>query len=342
MPRFIAFCWFALFLAACADSSDRSAAVVSGELRPSKDTPTYCYIAQHADLREGIALTYDPANGALLGTGEGWLYDTDRAYNIEISAHCPDAQKGCILKIRRQFLDDGSIHHNQENWYLQSQPQQWRSQPIERWHSSAPSLPLRYYRIHCFNAAFKDDKLWDDIHIFNEGFAPAQRGDKYALVDTNLRERLPAQYIELGFINEGTMVFAENIGSTQLRGVIDTAGKILLPAQYTMATPFYSGAAWAMPFRGKGWQLFDKTGKALTDDGFSAIHFSDLQPNQKPIKEGLSAVERQGKWGFLDTAGKTAIPFKYEFARNFQNGRAEVALDGKTLYIDQKGNTITE
>lgn len=323
-------------------SGDQQQAVAAGELRPSEGTPTLCYIAQHSDIREGIMLQYDSDNGALVGKGEGWLYSSDRAYSIEITAHCPDAQKGCPIKIRRQMLDDGSIYHNQENWHLQAKLQQWRSQPLSQWLPNTATPALRYYRIHCYDAPTKDQTLWDNVHIFSDGYAPAQRGDKYALVDTNLQMRLPAQYTELGFIHEGSMFFVENIGGIPMRGIIDTAGNVLLPAQYTAATPFYEGVAWAVHHRGKGWQLFNRAGKALTDDQFTGIHFSENQPSLCPCTEKLCAAERNGKWGFINTEGKTAIPFQYDFARNFAGGKAEVVLGDKTIYIDYTGKQLPQ
>lgn len=65
---------------------------------------------------------------------------------------------------------------------------------------------------------------------------------------------------------------------------------------------------------------------------------------------GLAAVKKNGKWGYIDTSGKTIIPFRYEMAFIFHEGRALVCTEATAEYewiegtyydvgfIDEKGN----
>ena len=44
-----------------------------------------------------------------------------------------------------------------------------------------------------------------------------------------------------------------------------------------------------------------------------------------------------GKWGFVDSTGKLAIPCKYDWAYSFSEGLAGVVLDGVGFCIDKNG-----
>jgi hypothetical protein len=45
----------------------------------------------------------------------------------------------------------------------------------------------------------------------------------------------------------------------------------------------------------------------------------------------------RGKWGFIDPAGKQAVPFKYDEASSFTDGLAKVVRKNKVFYIDRRG-----
>ncbi|MBM4386253.1 MAG: WG repeat-containing protein [Deltaproteobacteria bacterium] len=51
--------------------------------------------------------------------------------------------------------------------------------------------------------------------------------------------------------------------------------------------------------------------------------------------------EKKGKWGYIDKKGAVVIPFRYEEARDFENGKARVKTGGKWIYIDGDGNKTT-
>lgn len=59
-------------------------------------------------------------------------------------------------------------------------------------------------------------------------------------------------------------------------------------------------------------------------------------------EDGLIAVCKDGKWGFVNTSGETVIKAKYSDARSFSNGLAAVCEDGKWGFIDPDGNLVIE
>jgi len=86
-------------------------------------------------------------------------------------------------------------------------------------------------------------------------------------------------------------------------------------------------------------------------------HFYDMR-TWKPIRdpeflingwgfsEGLCAArargEPAGKVGFIDAAGRTVIPFRFDKACGFHDGRATVQIAGKKGIIDRSGRWVVE
>lgn len=56
------------------------------------------------------------------------------------------------------------------------------------------------------------------------------------------------------------------------------------------------------------------------------------------FNEGLAAVKENGKWGYIDETGKTVIPFQYDLALAFNEGKAVVA----TLATEGEGEYAYE
>ena len=47
------------------------------------------------------------------------------------------------------------------------------------------------------------------------------------------------------------------------------------------------------------------------------------------FKEGFAPIEKDGKWGYINTKGEQAIEFKFDGAGYFNEGFAVVKKDGK-------------
>lgn len=55
---------------------------------------------------------------------------------------------------------------------------------------------------------------------------------------------------------------------------------------------------------------------------------------------GLFPVVKDGKWGYIDRAGKIAIPTQFDGAGAFREGVARVSVNGKTVFINTSGRII--
>ncbi|MDR3340667.1 MAG: WG repeat-containing protein [Candidatus Symbiothrix sp.] len=60
----------------------------------------------------------------------------------------------------------------------------------------------------------------------------------------------------------------------------------------------------------------------------------------KEFHEGLAAVEKDGKWGYVDTLENVVIPYQYDSVGHFEGGVAVVALNKKIGTIDKTGNVV--
>lgn len=59
--------------------------------------------------------------------------------------------------------------------------------------------------------------------------------------------------------------------------------------------------------------------------------------------EGLAAVKRNNKWGYINTKGEEVIPLIYDYAESFSDGLAKFGIyggEGRVGYINSKGKEV--
>ncbi|MDD1428759.1 WG repeat-containing protein [Dolichospermum sp. ST_sed9] len=61
---------------------------------------------------------------------------------------------------------------------------------------------------------------------------------------------------------------------------------------------------------------------------------------KRGFSEGLAAVNKVGKWGYINTSGKVVIPYQFDDVDSFQEGLANVKINGKEHLIDKTGNIV--
>jgi hypothetical protein len=57
----------------------------------------------------------------------------------------------------------------------------------------------------------------------------------------------------------------------------------------------------------------------------------------RDFSEGLGRVQKNGKYGFINTKGQIIAPFIYDFATDFIAGMAFVEQNGDRFFIDRNG-----
>ena len=58
------------------------------------------------------------------------------------------------------------------------------------------------------------------------------------------------------------------------------------------------------------------------------------------FKEGFVAVQKDGKWGYINTKGEQIVEYEFNDARDFYEGFAPVQKDGEWGYINTKGYPV--
>lgn len=160
----------------------------------------------------------------------------------------------------------------------------------------------------------------------------------------------------------------------RLFGYIDLSGNMVIPAKYEFAMPFHENRAYVC-FRGK-WGVIDRQGNWIMApvldwlDQMSYLNSSyydynrydyfsnsdyDFSRRREGLKritdqapstdlyffsEGMGAVSYEGKFGFIDTAGKIVVAPVYDKIMPFSQGLAAVRHNDKWGYIDKTGKEI--
>lgn len=106
----------------------------------------------------------------------------------------------------------------------------------------------------------------------------------------------------------------------------------LTEAIYDDAAPFADGLA--LVRMGKKRYFIDRTGKKRLDaGGWERVD---------SFSEGLAAVQKKGKWGYVDPGGAVAIPPMFDSALAFREGTAVVRSGDRYGYIDRRGAWLFE
>lgn len=165
-------------------------------------------------------------------------------------------------------------------------------------------------------------------------------------------------------------------GEGGLSGYRTAAGEVVIPAKYSMASPFVDAVAAVLS--DKGWVFIDAAGKVFAtpflfdngpdefvdgrarvvegdEYGFLASTGELVVPPKwsfvtafsggygavcegcKREDSGEHFVMSGGKWGYVDAAGKLVIPPRFDEAGPFVDGRATVKEGGRELVIGPDG-----
>lgn len=155
---------------------------------------------------------------------------------------------------------------------------------------------------------------------------------------------------------------------TYLYGFIDLEGRVAISFRFFLAEQFHEGLAsvakkreeyWFIDTQGNelhgpyqhtrsydqghcgvmvqdAWRLVDRQGKLV----FSLPEGFTLLGGICDGRCSVSTLTEKSKYGFVDPLGKVAIPFEYEHAWPFCDGRAVVKKKGKYGLIDPAGKAV--
>lgn len=214
--------------------------------------------------------------------------------------------------------------------------------------------------------------IYDETGEFSEGLAAVKRKGEWGYIDVTGKVVIPFQKgltgrafsmglttisrggfwdgtpFEMAFIDkDGNLASDWHIGeylwfyngyanfTTELMqkwGMIDRYGNIVVPCEYSFVDFMVSDEGLVKVSMGSGER-----------DGFYNVKTASLTIPCKyevvsRFHEGLAAVKKSGKVGFINSNDETIIPFYYDAAGAFSEGFAVVERFGVDGYIDRYGN----
>lgn len=163
-----------------------------------------------------------------------------------------------------------------------------------------------------------------------------QNDKKYGAVTANGKEIVPCQYSYAEIIN-GFVRVCQEIGYNRAYGLYNKEGKELLKCgEYSRIEVVEDGI---LATRVKDVKLTVVAGCIFNLEGNELITVDEGNSlDFRPLSEGLVAIDKNYKgYGFYDTNGDVVIQPKYEDAGYFSEGLAPVKLNGRWGYVNHAG-----
>jgi WG containing repeat len=211
---------------------------------------------------------------------------------------------------------------------------------------------------------------------FSEGLAAFENEDgKHGYIDETGKVVIEPVFDNWTEFSEGLAAVSVNFEW----GYIDKTGKWVVRPQFSVGRPFSDGMALVgVPLNGKvtfppgpvKHVFIDKAGRVVIDPkayilngsfsgGFAAVQFVTQKGVNEVIidktgkviiaaekvglegfGEGLAPVQKNGKWGYVDSFGQFAIQPQFDDANSFSEGLAAVQIGDKWGYIDREGKFV--
>jgi len=153
---------------------------------------------------------------------------------------------------------------------------------------------------------------YDHLRPFIVGYASFRLNGKAGYIRQSDLHITKTDHLSIGHFRNGIATAGNRDGW----GVIDTNAQIIVPFKYKRLRGFFGGLATTSE-NGQSW-------KFIREDGSSAFPGDYFNPSLSST--GLIGVRwtPDGKFGFLDRAGRTVIPARYESIGHFSEGLCAV------------------
>ena len=194
---------------------------------------------------------------------------------------------------------------------------------------------------------------YDDIKTFSEDFVAVKINQKWGFIDKNENPVIQPKYEEAEAFKEGFAAVSLN----GLWGFVDKTGTEVIPLRFYKVGDFNGGyASFGQLDKGATYSNYEQRLKDGVTRVKSNLKFGFIDKTGKvavsPIypylesglifSNGLYAVTDGNGWGYVDHKGTVIIPLKFGFAGTFNNGLAFVRLNNRDYCIDPGGNEVAD
>lgn len=143
---------------------------------------------------------------------------------------------------------------------------------------------------------------YDEVNSFYDGFAIAQKQEKYGIIDKQGKPVVPLIYTDIRRFSDDLLMI---VGEDRKKGLVTVNGRILLSAVYDEISNGYDlFKKYYVLRKDKVYGLADSTGKLLLP-----MEYDGIRTNNSYM---LIEVTKNGKDGLVNTAGKWLIPPDYD------------------------------
>lgn len=203
---------------------------------------------------------------------------------------------------------------------------------------------------------------------YDAGVMPFEQGGRWGIVTASGRVSHAPAWDRIAFCNDG-VCGVERAGKW---GFVDADGPVLVTPRFDRITAFRGG--WGAAVEDGEWSLVDRSARKgryrvsakavdwlfAPSDGLSTVVTRDGRrgfistagklvvgldyDRARAFSDGLAAVRDGDRWGFVNRGGSLEIPLRFGAAGDFSANRApaEDASSGLWGFIDRKGNWVVD
>lgn len=161
----------------------------------------------------------------------------------------------------------------------------------------------------------KNTEFLKPLSGFYEGYAVVMQADGQNLMDRSGQLLLPMDYDTVEPFKNGLAV----VSTFGTWGAVNRQGNFVIPLKYKDIKIGGDGS----------YVLQDQAGKITMYDskGKVQLKLEGRFDSVMPFTEGLAPVSKDGKWGYINSAGKIVVPLQYKKVTPFRGGRAFVGRE---------------